>query len=313
MASRYDEADLSKLRRMSIEERGGMIEVASFVTPGELPDVRGLMDVIPDLFAGSDLRLAVRRIVEAARDGRTVLVMYGAHVVKCGLPRLIIDLMERGVVSAIATNGAGAIHDFEIAKWGVTSEDVAVGLGDGSFGTCADTADGLNALVRDGADRGEGFGECVGRGLVESGAPYLDASLIGRAYELGIPATVHVALGTDIVHEHASADGAAIGATSLRDLRILTGVVGRLDGGVVVNIGSAVILPEVFLKALAVARNLGGESSFTAVSLDMNEPYRAMVNVVGRPTAQGGMGIAIRGRHEVLVPLLWAAVRRGLE
>jgi len=186
-------------------------------------------------------------------------------------------------------------------------------LGDGTFGMCADTADAMNALVVEGAANGEGFGECIGRGLVETGTPNLDASLLGRAYELGVPATVHVALGTDIVHEHASANGGAIGDTSLRDFRILADVVGRLDGGAVVNIGSAVILPEVCLKALSVARNLGGAAGFTAVSMDMNEPYRAMVNVVGRPTAEHGMGIALRGRHEILVPLLWAAVRRGLE
>jgi hypothetical protein len=315
MPSRYREADLSGLRRISIEERGGLIDVASFVTPTEVaPDVGVLMKVVPDLFAGSDFRRAVGAIARAASEGRTVLVMFGAHVVKCGLSRLLIDLMKRGVVTAVATNGAGAIHDFEIAMWGRTSEDVATRLEDGMFGACGDTADGLNGCASRGAERGEGLGESVGRELAERGAPNLDASIIGSAYELGVPATVHVALGTDIVHEHASADGAAIGDTSLRDFRILADVVAKLGDGVVVNIGSAVILPEVFLKALAVARNLGGDAgSFTAVGLDMNEPYRAALNVVGRPTAEHGMGIALRGRHEILVPLLWAAVRAELE
>lgn len=290
-----------------------MIDVGSFVAPGDnAPDVTGLLDAVPDLFSGPDLRRAADAISAAAAEKRTVVWMFGAHIIKCGLSRLVVDLMERKVISAIATNGAGAIHDYEIARWGKTSEDVAGRLGDGTFGMCADTADGMNGLVVEGASRGEGFGECIGRGLVEGGAPNLHASLLGRAYELGVPATVHVALGTDIVHEHASADGAAIGDTSLRDFRILSDVVGRLDGGVVVNVGSAVVLPEVFLKALSVSRNLGGPSVFTAVSLDMNEPYRAMVNVVGRPTAEGGMGIALRGRHEILVPLLWAAVRGRL-
>lgn len=299
---------------MSIEERGGLIEVGSFVAPDErAPDVSGLLKVVPDLFAGTDFRQAVGALGRAAREGGTVVVMFGAHVVKCGLSRLLIDLMQRGVVKAVATNGAGAIHDFEIAMWGKTSENVARHLADGTFGMCSDTADAMNEAASRGARKREGLGESLGRTLTERPAPNLDASILGSAYALGIPATVHVALGTDIVHQHASADGAAIGDTSLRDFRILSEVVGGLDGGVVVNIGSAVILPEVFLKALSVARNLGAATgAFTAIGLDMNEPYRAMLNVIGRPTAEHGMGIALRGRHEILLPLLWASVREEL-
>ncbi len=300
---------------MSIEERGGLIEVGSFVAPDErAPDVSGLLKVVPDLFAGTDFRQAVRALGSAAREGSTVIVMFGAHVVKCGLSRLLIDLMQRGVVTAVATNGAGAIHDFEIAMWGKTSENVARHLADGTFGMCSDTADAMNEAASRGAREGEGLGESLGRTLAERPAPNLDASILGSAYGLGIPATVHVALGTDIVHQHASADGAAIGDTSLRDFRILSEVIGGLDEGVVVNIGSAVILPEVFLKALSIARNLGAATgAFTAIGLDMNEPYRAMLNVVGRPTAEHGMGIALRGRHEILLPLLWASIRAELE
>jgi hypothetical protein len=314
MPSRHREADLSLLRRVSIEERGGLIDVGSFVTPDDkVPDVTDLLNAVPDLFAGADFRRAVRALADAARGGRVVLVMFGAHVVKCGLSRLLIDLMKRGVVTAVATNGAGAIHDFEIARWGTTSEDVGAHLEDGTFGMCSDTADAMNTCASRGSREGEGLGESLGRELSEAPASHLDASILGSAYGLGLPATVHVALGTDIVHEHASADGAAIGDTSLRDFRILADVVSNLDGGVVMNIGSAVILPEVFLKALSVARNLGGASgAFTAIGLDMNEPYRAMLNVVGRPTAEHGMGIALRGRHEILLPLLWAAVRGEL-
>ena len=315
MPSRHKEVDLSRLRRVTIEERGGLIGVGSFVTPGEhAPDVGGLLSVVPDLFSGTDFRRAVGALARAASDGRTVLVMFGAHVVKCGLSRLLIDLMKRGAVTAVATNGAGAIHDFEIAMWGRTSEDVGAHLEDGTFGMCSDTADAMNRCASRGAADGEGLGESLGRELAGRPAANLDASIVGNAYELGIPATVHVALGTDIVHEHASADGAAIGDTSLRDFRILAEVVSNLEGGVVVNIGSAVILPEVFLKALAVARNLGGSAgAFTAIGLDMNEPYRATLNVIGRPTAEHGMGIALRGRHEILLPLLWAAVRAELD
>ncbi|MEA3409243.1 MAG: hypothetical protein U9Q95_02735 [Candidatus Eisenbacteria bacterium] len=315
MSSRHKEADLSRLHRISIEERGGLIEIGSFVAPDErAPDVSGLLKVVPDLFAGTDFRRAVGALASAAREGGTVVVMFGAHVVKCGLSRLLIDLMRKGVVTAVATNGAGAIHDFEIAMWGRTSENVATHLADGTFGMCSDTADAMNESAARGATEREGLGESLGRSLVERPAPNLDASILGSAYELGIPATVHVALGTDIVHQHASADGAAIGDTSLRDFRIFANVVGGLDGGVAMNIGSAVILPEVFLKALSVARNLGADAgAFTAIGMDMNEPYRAMLNVVARPTAEHGMGIALRGRHEILLPLLWAAVRAELE
>jgi hypothetical protein len=179
---------------------------------------------------------------------------------------------------------------------------------------CRDTADAMNQCAARAAGEGQGFGESLGRSLVDHPAPNLDASILGSAYRLGIPATVHVALGTDIVHEHASADGASIGDASLRDFRILAEVVSNIEGGVVMNIGSAVILPEVFLKALSVARNLGGRAdSLTAIGLDMNDPYRAAMNVVGRPTAKHGMGIALRGRHEIMLPLLWAALRSELQ
>jgi hypothetical protein len=313
MSSRFPRVDLSKVRRVSIEERGGAVTVDEFVEPRDPgPAFDAVLDLVPDLFAGRDFRAAVAALGAAARAGKVIAVMFGAHVIKCGLSRLIIDLMERGVVSALATNGAGAIHDYEIAMWGATSEDVRAGLEDGTFGMCAETADGMNAAAVWGRSEGAGLGESLGRALVESGAPNRTASILARAHELGIPVTVHVALGTDIVHEHASADGAAIGETSMADFRIFAATVGRLDGGAIVNIGSAVILPEVFLKALAVARNLGLARSFTAVSMDMGEPYRAMVNVVDRPTEGSGLGIALRGRHELLLPLLWAALVRDL-
>lgn len=314
MPSRFRQIDLSKLNRVSIRDRGGTVDLDHFVdarTPG--PELDRLLELVPDLLAGRDFKAAAAALAKAARAERTVAVMFGAHVVKCGLSRLLIDLMERGVVTAVATNGAGAIHDFEIASWGVTSEDVGFGLATGTFGMCAETADAMNAAAEEGQKNGWGLGESLGRALTEAPAPNLATSIIGRAYELGIPATVHVALGTDIVHEHASADGAAIGQTSLTDFRIFAEVVRTLEAGAVVNVGSAVILPEVFLKALAIARNLGQAKRFTAVSLDMNEPYRAMVNVVSRPTAQNGLGIALRGRHEILLPLLWAAVVRQVE
>jgi len=313
MPSRFPEVDLSKVRRVSIEDRGGTIGVDRFVEPRDPgPEFDRVLELVPDLFAGREFKAAVTAIADAARAGKTVVVMFGAHVVKCGLSRLLIDLIERGVVSALATNGAGAIHDFEIAMWGVTSEDVEAGLEDGTFGMCAETADGMNAAAVRGREEGLGLGESLGRALADAGPPNREASILARAHELGVPVTVHVALGTDIVHEHASADGCAIGDTSMTDFRVFAAAVGGLDGGAIVNVGSAVILPEVFLKALAVARNLGKARSFTAVSMDMGEPYRAMVNVVGRPTAESGLGIALRGRHEILLPLLWGALVREL-
>lgn len=314
MASRFPEADLTRLARVSIHDRGGLVSVEEFVEPydpGE--EIDRFLAVIPDLLAGTDLRSAVAAIAESAAAERPVIVMFGAHLVKCGLSRLLIDLMERGVVTAVATNGAGAIHDFEIAMWGVTSEDVADGIEDGRFGMCRETADHMNAAAAEAAERRIGLGEGLGESLAKSGARNLDASILGRAHDLGIPATVHVAMGTDIVHQHPSADGAAIGATTLRDFRILAEVVGGLEGGCVVNVGSAVVLPEVFLKCLAVARNLGRKArGFTAISMDMDAPYRALRNVVERPTSQSGTGVAIRGRHELLFPLLWAGVVRSL-
>lgn len=312
MPSRYPEVDPNRLKRVSIAERGGLVKLESFVRP-EPPgdDLDRLLGMVPRLFGGDEFHRAVRAIIESHRGGRGVLVMFGAHVIKCGLSRLLIDLMERGIVTAVATNGAGAIHDYEIARFGLTSEDVAARLPDGSFGMCEETADGLNGAVSAGHAEGLGFGEGVGRALAD--APHAEASVLAAAYRLGVPATVHVGVGTDIVHQHASADGAAIGATSLRDMRIMASALGAVDDGVVLNIGSAVLLPEVFLKALSMARNLGvAEGRFTAVSLDMNEPYRALTNVVKRPTAQEGTGLALRGRHELLVPLLWSAVVRGI-
>ena len=314
MASRFEEIDLDSLKRLGIEERGGLIAVDDFVDPYDPSgEVDRMLSVIPGLFSGGDFARAVEAVVEASGRGAPVVVMLGAHFIKCGLSRLLIDLMERKIVTAVAMNGAGAIHDFEIASWGKTSEDVAERLPDGSFGMCSDTADGMNDAISEGAEREEGMGEALGRRLVESGAPHVDSSILAAGHRHGLPVTIHVAVGTDIIHQHASADGAAIGQTSLRDFRILTAVVSGLDGGVAINVGSAVILPEVFLKALSIARNLGhARGPLTTVSMDMNEPYRAMVNVVRRPTAQSGNGIALRGRHELLFPMFWAAVRRGV-
>jgi deoxyhypusine synthase len=234
----------------------------------------------------------------------------GAHVIKCGLSLLVIELMRRDVITAVALNGAGVIHDVEIALIGETSEDVAQGLADGSFGMAEETGRLINEAIAEGAAGEEGMGELVGRKLVQVKAPHCDYSILANAVQLGVPLTVHVAIGTDIVHMHPTAQGGPLGVASFRDFRLLASVVADMGGGgVYLNIGSAVLLPEVFLKALTIARNLGHDvSDFITVNLDMQQHYRPLQNVVGRPTVLGGKGYAITGHHELMLPLLVQAI-----
>jgi hypothetical protein len=242
--------------------------------------------------------------------------MLGGHVVKTGVGPLLIDLMRRGVITHLAMNGSAAVHDYEIACLGGTSEDVAAGLRDGTFGMAEETGRGLNEAFTRGMARGWGMGEAVGRALRDAAAPlaHPELSVLLAALDLRVPATVHAALGAEIIHQHPAADGAAIGDTSHRDFRRLAASLVALDdGGVVLNLGSAVIMPEVFLKALTVARNLnaGRPTNFVACDLDMQRHYRPRMNVVQRPTLAGGRGYEITGHHEIMVPLLaWAVVER---
>jgi len=237
----------------------------------------------------------------------------GAHPIKVGLSPLIIDLVERGVLGAVAMNGAGIVHDFELALAGQTSEEVAEHLADGSFGMAEETGRFLNGAARDGAAAGIGLGEAVGRRILAEGLPHASLSILAACARRNAPVTVHVAIGTDIVHMHPSADGAAIGETSLRDFRILAQRVGKLHGGAFVNLGSAVVIPEVFLKALSLARNVGHEvTDLFTLDMDFNRHYRPLTNVVSRPTQQGGRGMHLTGHHEVMFPLLCAALREEL-
>jgi len=231
------------------------------------------------------------------------------------LSPLIIDLMERGAVSCLAMNGAGAVHDFEMAFLGQTSEDVAAELETGRFGMAQETGAFLNDAWKRYVGAGVGLGEAMGRALAEQALPHRELSLVGNAYRLGIPVTLHVALGTDIVHMHPGADGAAIGLGTMNDFRLFTGVLcGMGDGGVYLNVGSAVVLPEVFLKAVSLARNLGHPvHNFTTVNLDMISHYRPQTNVVHRPTSAGGKGYSLIGHHEIMIPLLYQLVVEGLE
>ncbi len=269
----------------------------------------GFLDALPGTLGAADLRAAVDACTRAKARDRTLLWGFGAHVLKVGLAPLLVDLMERGFVSGLLMNGAGCVHDLELAMMGRTSEDVAPALDDGSFGMARETAEQLNGAIAAGARDGLGMGAAVGREILAGRYPHKDRSVLAAAARLEIPVTVHAAIGTDVHHMHPSADGAALGETSYRDFETLTSLVATLEGGVLFNIGSAVILPEVFLKALALARNLGHRvRRFTTVNVDFIRHYRPTVNVLERPTRLGGRGISLVGQHEILVPLLAAGL-----
>ena len=264
---------------------------------------------LPDVLGASDLRSVIDAWAAAWRRDRTVIWGFGAHLIKVGLAPVVVDLMERGAIGALMANGAVCVHDLELAMVGKTSEDVGPALETGAFGMARETAEQLNEAIVKGAEEGLGMGESIGRAILEGRHPHRDRSVLAAAVRLGIPVTIHSAIGTDIHHMHPSADGAALGATSYRDFETLAALVSGLQGGVLFNVGSAVILPEVFLKALSVARNLGHRvDRFTTVDLDFVRQYRPRVNVVERPTSGGGQGISLVGHHEILVPLLAAGV-----
>jgi deoxyhypusine synthase len=268
---------------------------------------------LPGILAASDLRAVIEASARAARRDKLLLWGFGAHLIKVGLAPVMLDLMQRGLVQGVLMNGAGCVHDLELALMGRTSEDVGPALDDGSFGMARETAELLNRAIADGHAAGLGMGQAVGRAILAGRFPHKDRSLLATAARLGIPVTVHAAIGTDIHHMHPSADGAALGATSHRDFETLTRLVAALEGGVLFNIGSAVILPEVFLKALALARNLGHRvDRFTTVNLDFARHYRPTMNVVERPTRRGGRGYSLIGHHEILVPLLAAGLIEAL-
>jgi hypothetical protein len=309
----YRPVDLTGLRMRSLAERPSKVRVDDFARPAQPgATFREFFAALPKILAGDDVRAVVDAIVRAHRAKRPVLLGLGAHVIKCGLSPVIIDLMERGVVTAVAMNGAGPIHDVEIALAGQTSEDVQAGLKDGGFGMARETGVLIHeALAEAGPEIG--LGEAIGRRLLAVKPPHERASILAAAARLRLPATVHVAIGTDIVHMRAGASGAAIGAASFVDFRLFTAIVADLSGGVYLNAGSAVILPEVFLKAFAVAQNLGSDlRDFTTVDLDMITHYRPTVNVVQRPATVGGRGFTLTGRHEILLPLLAFAVVEAL-
>ncbi len=269
------------------------------------------LESLPDFLAVRDLRLVVDAIVEAVRAGRPVLLMMGAHVIKVGLNPLIVDAMRRGLVHAVAFNGAGAIHDFELCYNGETSEDVQRGLNDGSFGMADETGRMMNETLAAGVARGLGAGRALGEKAREFSNAHL--SIMATGAELDIPVTVHIGIGTDIIHQHPTTRGDVLGEASYRDFKTFAAVCAQLEGGVVLNVGSAVIMPEVFLKALTVARNLGHKvERITTATFDMTRHYRPSENVQRRPTALGGRGVYIVGHHEINLPLLFAAVKERI-
>ncbi len=272
--------------------------------------VSELVDSLPRILAADGLRAAAEAIARARREGGSVIALVGAHVVKCGLTPLMCDLIRRRVVTAVAMNGAGAIHDYELARWGETSEDVDATLVEGTFGLVEETGREMNAAFERATNPDAGMGETLGDALIAARAPFLADSLLAAGREARIPVTVHVALGTDVIHQHPTARGDLIGRLSMEDFRILGDAVADLDErGVVVNLGSAVILPEVFLKCVSTARNLGhAVSGFTAINIDMIQHYRPLENVLRRPTLSGGRAIALTGHHEIVIPLLAAIV-----
>jgi len=310
----YREADLTRLRTVPIAQRVHKVDPSLVAhPPGTDTSFEAFYRSLPDVLAARDLRYVVDQLVAATRR-RAVVAMLGGHVIKTGLGPLLVALLRRGVLTHVAMNGSAAIHDFELAAYGGTSEDVASGLQDGTFGMAEETGREMNGAIAAGAREGRGMGEALARYLSHRTLAAGESSVLVACAALETPVTVHAAIGAEIIHQHASADGAALGATSHLDFRRLAAALPALDdGGVVLNLGSAVIMPEVFLKALSVARNLneGRPTNFTACDCDMQRHYRPRVNVVERPTFGGGRGISLTGHHELLLPLLgWAVLTR---
>ena len=306
----YDDFDLSAVRTYPLASRKSKVQAADLAVPYQPGAGLGaFLDRLPNILAAADFRAVVAALADARRRDAGILWGIGAHVIKTGLSPVLIDLMERGFVSGVAMNGAGLIHDFEIALSGSTSEDVDETLGPGRFGMATETGERLNRVITEGIAAGLGIGQAVSRHLHESNGAHARLSVAAASARLGIPLTVHVAIGTDITHMHPAASGAAIGEGSLRDFRYFVSNVSRLGGGVYLNCGSAVVLPEVFLKAVSLARNRGASlEGLTTVNLDIVRHYRPQTNVVSRPVAGVGRGFTIIGHHEIMIPLLAAAL-----
>jgi hypothetical protein len=309
---KYKPIDLARVQTYPLAERKNKVIMAEHkagpVRSGMV--IAELLAALPDQLGSQALLEVINAVVVARDKGRPVVVAMGAHVIKCGLQPVLKSLIEADVITAVALNGAGSIHDYEISLIGETSEDVGAVLHEGYFGMAEETGRDINRAIREGVARGVGYGEAVGRFIIDNGNPHREYSLMASCVAHDIPVTVHVALGTDIIHQHPEADGAVIGAATFTDFRLFTSVVADLgDGGVYLNVGSAVLLPEVFLKALSIAQNLGHRvDNFTTANFDMQQHYRPLQNVVKRPTSGKSRGYSITGHHEIILPLLAAGV-----
>lgn len=312
--TKFKRADLSKIKTISIKDRYSKVSPKDFAKPfdGAHDTFAHFVESLPNILMASELRTLVDDIVRSRAEGKPVILMMGAHVVKVGLAPVLIDLIERKIISAVAMNSAAAIHDVETAMWGQTSEDVAANMMDGRFGMARETGELINGVLTEAFRTSDlGYGEALGKKLVELNAPNAAVSLLATCYQRNVPITVHAAIGTDIIHQQPTMDGAATGELTMRDFLTLCELCkGLVGGGVVLNVGSAVIMPEVFLKALTVARNLGAPArGFTTAVFDMNTHYRPTMNVKLRPTQDGGRGLYFTGHHEIMVPLLAAMIK----
>ena len=304
--------DLAHVTTYPIAERGNKVSLqrdfAGDISAGM--SVSALLAALPDQLGGESLNSVINAVVKARTHGKPVVIAIGGHVIKCGLQPVLKKLIDADIITAVAMNGSATIHDYEISLIGATSEDVGAVLHCGTFGMAEETGRDINAALKAGVAEGIGYGEALGRFIVENQNPHREFSLLATCYEKGIPATVHVAIGTDIIHQHPDCDGAVLGQATFTDFRLFTSVVSMLgNGGVFINIGSAVIMPEVFLKALSIAQNMGFHvDGFTTANFDMTQHYRPLQNVVKRPTAGDSRGLTLTGHHEIMIPLLAAGI-----
>lgn len=300
------------LRTYSILKRKSKVDTQQFAQVFDpKKNFAHFLNSLPDILAGKDFNNFVSLMKQAKRKERAIIFGIGAHVIKVGLNPIIIDLMEEGWITGLALNGAGIIHDFEIAFAGRTSEEVEIQIEDGQFGMAKETGEMLNEAINSGAEKGHGLGEAVGMMLADSDFPHKKVSLLSSAYRLGIPVTVHVAIGTDTIHFHPEVNGEALGKATLQDFFLFCALLERLEGGgVYLNIGSAVMLPEVFLKALSFVRNKGTKiENFYSAVFDFIHHYRPYQNVIKRPIAEKGRGFYFIGHHEIMIPLLAASLK----
>ncbi len=307
----FKELDFSGVRGISISGRRSKVSLRQLgAVVGPEGTVGQFIEALPDLLGASDLRALATRVASARRNDRPVIWMLGGHVIKCGVAPYLVDLMKRKLITGVAMNGAAAIHDFEMTMWGHTSEDVESALSRGEFGMTEETAVLMNSAVSEGAAQGWGIGESLGRTLSHEKPSHSEIGVLLNAWKLGLPATVHVALGTDVIHQHPGLDPEAVGLGTYIDFRVFAACVAGLAGGVLINAGSAVIMPEVFIKACSIARNLGhGFPGLTTANLDFIQHYRPTINVLRRPVPADGRSYALTGHHEIMIPLLACAIR----